>query len=118
MTAETVLTDEKIITIGHQARAIEPGGNGYILPVTFARALEQAVLQSVRVSRWIDVSESAPYCEGSYVVRINRHGHLRLGGRAMNPDTLRYQWQVDGEICNTVTHYLPIPALQIAEKNK
>lgn len=118
MTTETILTDADIFhcfdtwlaesVINFDADELYPVG----------RAIEQAVLQSVRVSRWIDVSESAPYCEGSYVVRINRHGHLRLGGRVMNPDTLRYQWQVDGEICNTVTHYLPIPALQIAEKNK
>lgn len=51
MTAETVLTDEEIITIGQQARAIESGGNGYILPVTFARAIEQAVLQSDEAQR-------------------------------------------------------------------
>lgn len=51
MTTETVLTDAEIITIGHQARAIEPGGNGYILPVTFARAIEQAVLQSAEIQR-------------------------------------------------------------------
>ena len=43
MTTETVLTDEEIITLGQQARAIESGENGYILPVTFARAIEQAV---------------------------------------------------------------------------
>ena len=49
MTTETILTDEEIITIGRQARAIEPEGNGYILPVTFARAIEQAVLQSPEV---------------------------------------------------------------------
>lgn len=44
MTTETTLTDAEIITIGHQASGIEPGENGYILPVTFARAIEQAVL--------------------------------------------------------------------------
>src|SRR5690625_2106279 len=45
MTTKTVLTDEEIITIGHQARAIESGENWYILPITFARAIEQAVLR-------------------------------------------------------------------------
>lgn len=49
MTAEKVLTDEEIITIGQQARAIEPGGNGYMPPVKFARAIEQAVLESLPV---------------------------------------------------------------------
>lgn len=45
MTNETVLTDEEIITLGQQVGVIEPGENGYILPVSFARAIEQAVLQ-------------------------------------------------------------------------
>lgn len=49
MTTETVLTDAEIITIGQQARAIEAGENGYILPVTFARAIQEAVLQSPEV---------------------------------------------------------------------
>lgn len=61
MTTETVLTDAEIITIGQQARAIETGENGYILPVTFARAIEQAVeqavLQSERVQAWRRDSE-------------------------------------------------------------
>lgn len=61
MTTETVLTDAEIITIGQQARAIETGENGYILPVTFARAIEQAVeqavLQSERVQAWKRDSE-------------------------------------------------------------
>lgn len=47
MTNETILTDEEIIAIGHQASAIEAGENGYILPIAFARAIEQAVLQSL-----------------------------------------------------------------------
>ena len=46
MATKTVLTGEEIIAIGQQSCAIEGGGNGYILPVTFARAIEQAVLQS------------------------------------------------------------------------
>ena len=44
MVTEKVLTNEEIIAIGQQARAIESGENGYILPVTFARAIEQAIL--------------------------------------------------------------------------
>lgn len=47
MTTETILTFEEIIMIGQQVEAIEPGENGYILPVTFARAIEQAILQSL-----------------------------------------------------------------------
>lgn len=68
MTTETVLTDEEIITLGQQARAIETGGKGYILPVTFARAIEQAVLQSPEIQamrkdagryRWIERQSDA-----------------------------------------------------------
>ena len=54
MTTEKILTNEEIIAIGHQARAIEFGENGYILPVTFARAIEQAVLQSPEIQRMWD----------------------------------------------------------------
>lgn len=49
MVIEKVLTNEEIITIGHQARAIETGEKGYILPIAFARAIEQAVLQSTEI---------------------------------------------------------------------
>lgn len=49
MTEETILTDAEIIALGKQARAIEARENGYILPVTFARAIEQAVLQSPEI---------------------------------------------------------------------
>ena len=49
MTTITILTDKEIIAIGNQASAIEPGENGYILPVTFARAIERAVLQSPEI---------------------------------------------------------------------
>lgn len=47
MNTKTVLTDEEIIMIGKQVEAIEVGENGYILPVSFARAIEQAILQSL-----------------------------------------------------------------------
>ena len=46
MTTKKALTDEEIIAIGYMARAIESGENGYILPVKFARAIEQTVLSS------------------------------------------------------------------------
>lgn len=49
MTNETVLTFEEIIAIGEQASSIESGLDGYILPFTFARDVEQAVLQSPEV---------------------------------------------------------------------
>ena len=49
MTTEKILTNEEIITIGQRVRAIESGENGYILPLAFARAIEQAVLQSPEV---------------------------------------------------------------------
>ena len=45
MKKEAILTDEEIITIGQHARAIESGESGYILPIAFARAIEQAVLR-------------------------------------------------------------------------
>lgn len=48
-TSKTILTDEEVITIGQQVRAIESGGNGYILPIAFARAIEQSVLQSPEI---------------------------------------------------------------------
>ena len=79
-----------------------------------ARWTELALLQSPMVSQWVNSKEGDPHCDGTYVVRINKHGHLRLGERVLNSDTLRYQWQVDGEICSTVTHYLPIPGLKIS----
>ena len=46
MNKETVLTDTEIFMIGQKTRALEAGENGYILPAVFARAIEQAVLQS------------------------------------------------------------------------
>lgn len=49
MNTKTVLTEAEIIAIGHQARAIESGEKGYILPIAFARAIEQAVLQSTEI---------------------------------------------------------------------
>lgn len=49
MNTKTILTDEEIIAIGHQTSSIETGENGYILPIAFARAIEQAVLQSPEV---------------------------------------------------------------------
>lgn len=49
MTNKTALTDEEIIALGKQARAIESGEDGYILPITFARAIEQAVMKSPEV---------------------------------------------------------------------
>lgn len=62
-------------------------------------------------TRWKSIKDGQPNYDGQFVLRINQHGHLRLGSRALNSDTLRHQWQVDGEICNTVTHYLPIPPI-------
>lgn len=64
MVTEKVLTNEEIIAIGQQARAIESGENGYILPVTFARAIEQAVLQSterVRMAKSNDTTENLDF---------------------------------------------------------
>lgn len=49
MNTKTVLTDKEIIVLGIQACAIEARENGYIQPFTFARAIEQAVLQSPEV---------------------------------------------------------------------
>ena len=55
MTTEPILTDEEIIAIGHQSSAIESGENGYILPITFARDIEQAILQSPEIqAMWDD----------------------------------------------------------------
>lgn len=49
MTIETILTDEEIETIiGQQVRAMGSGVDGYILPITFARAIEQAILHKYR----------------------------------------------------------------------
>jgi hypothetical protein len=36
-----MLTTERIIEIAAESRAAEPGDNGYVLPVTFARAIEK-----------------------------------------------------------------------------
>ena len=36
------LTDEEIIAIAKQTDSAEPGRDGYILPVSFARAIEAA----------------------------------------------------------------------------
>ena len=49
MITKTVLTDEEIIALGQQAHVIDAEKNGYILPIAFARAIEQAVLQSPEV---------------------------------------------------------------------
>ena len=49
MTNKPVLTDTEIFMIGQKTRALEAGENGYILPAVFARAIEQAVLQSGQV---------------------------------------------------------------------
>lgn len=66
-------------------------------------------------TKWIAVDQGQPNYAGSFVLRINKHGHLRLGQRALNSDTLRHQWQVDGAICETVTHYLPVPPIVLKE---
>ena len=44
-----ILTDTEIFMIGQKTRALEAGEGGYILPAAFARAIEQAVLQSEQV---------------------------------------------------------------------
>ena len=36
------LTDDEIIEIAKQSKSAEPGLDGYILPISFARAIEQA----------------------------------------------------------------------------
>lgn len=46
MTTDPILTDTEIFMIGQKTRALEPVEVGYILPAVFARAIEQAVLQS------------------------------------------------------------------------
>lgn len=51
-TNEPVLTDTEIFMIGQKTRALEAGENGYILPAVFARAIEQAVLNSPEVQAW------------------------------------------------------------------
>ena len=40
--AHQPLTDEQIIEIANKTQTAEPGTNGYILPISFARAIEQA----------------------------------------------------------------------------
>ena len=40
--ARQPLTDEEIIALGDKARAAEGGDAGYILPISFARAVEKA----------------------------------------------------------------------------
>ena len=36
------LTDKQIIEIANKTQTAEPGTNGYVLPISFARAIEQA----------------------------------------------------------------------------
>ncbi len=36
------LTDEQIVAVANKARAAEAGNAGYILPISFARAIEEA----------------------------------------------------------------------------
>lgn len=112
MATETVLTDDRIKEI---AGINEDSKNTWraSVDIDLARAIEQAVLLSPELARWIDVKKGEPHGEGQYVVRINKHGHIRLGQRVLNSDTLRHQWQVDGARCATVTHFLPIPSLRI-----
>lgn len=49
MNTKTVLTDKEIIELGIQACAIEPGLNGYVLPIEFARSIERAIMKSLPV---------------------------------------------------------------------
>ena len=49
MNTKTVLTDKEIIELGIQACAIEHGANGYVLPITFARSIEKAIIKSLPV---------------------------------------------------------------------
>ena len=42
MQARKPLTDEQIIEIADKTQTAEPGTDGYILPISFARAIEQA----------------------------------------------------------------------------
>ena len=65
-TKETVLTDAEIIAIGHQASATEVGENGYILPIAFARAIEQAVLQSTEIQELRDALERCRFALEPY----------------------------------------------------
>ena len=41
--AHNPLTDEQIIEIADKTQTAEPGTDGYILPISFARAIEEAV---------------------------------------------------------------------------
>lgn len=72
---ETVLTDAEIIAIGNHASAIEAGENGYILPIAFARAIEQAVLNSPEVQAWKRDSERLDWLESS----VDSHGFCHAG---------------------------------------
>ena len=84
MTNEKILTDEEIIALGQQARAIESGENGYILPVKFARAIEQAVLQSPEIQRLRDIEDQAESIvirrreDGNYIVFTEDLDRLRV----------------------------------------
>lgn len=82
MNTKTVLTEAEIIAIGHQARAIESGEKGYILPIAFARAIEQAVLQSTEIQALRKDAERYRYMKkgGGWIVAATQTG-----------------WHVDGE---------------------
>ncbi|OZI26675.1 hypothetical protein CAL26_04965 [Bordetella genomosp. 9] len=80
------------------------------------RAIIAQARAEMRAEQWVPVEKGEPHCEGQYVIRINKHGHIRLGQRVLNPDTLRHQWQVGGEVCKTVTHYHPIPPLTLSKE--
>lgn len=87
MTTEKILTNEEIIAIGKQARAIESGENGYILPIAFARAIEQAVLQSPEVQAWKRDAERLDWLADP----TNSIGNVQLPTECVerNPHSLR-----------------------------
>jgi hypothetical protein len=58
MDVGSVLTDQMLVDIGLKIEGIEPGEkNGYILPVTFGRAVEEAVIS--RMTEMIHTYEEA-----------------------------------------------------------
>lgn len=97
MTTETVLTDEQIQWIGSGARLSEYGG-----ALAFARAIEQAVLQSPEVQQMRKDAERYQFCRSqSSPAEIHIHGvEMGLAGDSLDEamDSEMREWKsIEGD---------------------
>jgi hypothetical protein len=61
--AAQALSEEQIIQIAKATKSAEPGCDGYVLPISFARAIERALLQQEKPADAALPADPCPHCE-------------------------------------------------------